>query len=176
MCHGTYPVQYLPIHPTSLCLSVTGWNSSSYKTWWKHVQIVLPESQNEDWYFLDTQAWCLLTMQHSGHTVPKLQGMCNAFSVSCNLIGSKRSAKKMAHLLQMAPHMNQVTCNSQPVLWNRTVDWLKTSFHPLLWTSSGLRDSWKTAPYLPSTLSPFSYPSDPMKSKVVDESLSSINL
>ena len=26
-------------------------------------------------------------------------------------------------------------------LWNRTVDSLKTSFHPLLWTSSGLRDS-----------------------------------
>ena len=26
-------------------------------------------------------------------------------------------------------------------LWNRTVDLLKTSFHPLLWTSSGLRDS-----------------------------------
>ena len=25
---------------------------------------------------------------------------------------------------------------------------LKTSFHPLLWTSSGLRDSWKTAPYV----------------------------
>ena len=24
-------------------------------------------------------------------------------------------------------------------LWNRTVDSLKTSFHPLLWTSSGLR-------------------------------------
>ena len=36
--------------------------------------------------------------------------------------------------------------NSQDVvevdfLWNRTVDLLKTSFHPLLWTSSGLRDS-----------------------------------
>ena len=26
-------------------------------------------------------------------------------------------------------------------LWNRPVDSLKTSFHPLLWTSSGLRDS-----------------------------------
>ena len=26
-------------------------------------------------------------------------------------------------------------------LWNRTVDSLKTSFHPLLWTSSGLGDS-----------------------------------
>ena len=26
-------------------------------------------------------------------------------------------------------------------LWNRTVDSLKTSFHALLWTSSGLRDS-----------------------------------
>ena len=26
-------------------------------------------------------------------------------------------------------------------LWNRTVDLLKISFHPLLWTSSGLRDS-----------------------------------
>ena len=26
-------------------------------------------------------------------------------------------------------------------LWNRTVDSLKTSLHPLLWTSSGLRDS-----------------------------------
>ena len=26
-------------------------------------------------------------------------------------------------------------------LWNRTVDSLKTSIHPLLWTSSGLRDS-----------------------------------
>ena len=26
-------------------------------------------------------------------------------------------------------------------VWNRTVDSLKTSFHPLLWTSSGLRDS-----------------------------------
>ena len=24
-------------------------------------------------------------------------------------------------------------------LWNRTVDSLKTSFHPLLWTSSGLK-------------------------------------
>ena len=34
-------------------------------------------------------------------------------------------------------------------LWNRTVDSLKTSFHPLMWTSSGLRDS---------------YPSDLMKS------------
>ena len=33
-------------------------------------------------------------------------------------------------------------------LWNRTVDSLKTSFHPLLWTSSGLRDSWKTTPYM----------------------------
>ena len=26
-------------------------------------------------------------------------------------------------------------------LWNRTVDYLKTSFHPLLWTPSGLWDS-----------------------------------
>ena len=26
-------------------------------------------------------------------------------------------------------------------LWKRTVDSLKTSFHPLLWTSSGLKDS-----------------------------------
>ena len=26
-------------------------------------------------------------------------------------------------------------------LWNRMVDSLKTSFHPVLWTSSGLRDS-----------------------------------
>ena len=26
-------------------------------------------------------------------------------------------------------------------LWNRTVDSLKISFHPLLWISSGLRDS-----------------------------------
>ena len=26
-------------------------------------------------------------------------------------------------------------------LWNRTVESLKTSFHPLLWSSSGLRDS-----------------------------------
>ena len=25
-------------------------------------------------------------------------------------------------------------------LWNRTVDSLKTSFHPLLWTSSGLKE------------------------------------
>ena len=33
-------------------------------------------------------------------------------------------------------------------LWNRTVDSLKTSFHSLLWTSSGLRDSWKTTPYM----------------------------
>ena len=33
-------------------------------------------------------------------------------------------------------------------LWNRTVDSLKTSSHPLLWTSSGLRDSWKTTPYM----------------------------
>ena len=29
-------------------------------------------------------------------------------------------------------------------LWNRTVDSLKTSFHPLLWTSSGLRDNNQT--------------------------------
>ena len=33
-------------------------------------------------------------------------------------------------------------------LWNRIVVELKTSFHPLLWTSSGLRDSSKTAPYM----------------------------
>ena len=33
-------------------------------------------------------------------------------------------------------------------LWNRTVDSSKTSFHPLLWTSSGLRDSCKTTPYM----------------------------
>ena len=33
-------------------------------------------------------------------------------------------------------------------LWNRTVDSLKTSFHPLLWTSSDLRDCWKTTPYM----------------------------
>ena len=33
-------------------------------------------------------------------------------------------------------------------LWNRTVDSLKTSFHPLLWTSSGLRDSSKVTPYM----------------------------
>ena len=32
-------------------------------------------------------------------------------------------------------------------LWNRTVDSLKTSFLPLLWTSSGLRDSLKATPY-----------------------------
>ena len=25
-------------------------------------------------------------------------------------------------------------------LWNRTVDSLKTNFHPLLWTSSGLKE------------------------------------
>ena len=28
-------------------------------------------------------------------------------------------------------------------LWNRTVDSLKTSCHPLLWTSSGLKESLK---------------------------------
>ena len=28
-------------------------------------------------------------------------------------------------------------------LWNRTVDSLKTSFHPLLWTSSGLKGKLK---------------------------------
>ena len=33
-------------------------------------------------------------------------------------------------------------------LWNRTVDSLKTSFHRLLWTSSDLRDSWKTTSYM----------------------------
>ena len=46
-------------------------------------------------------------------------------------------------------------------LWNRTVDSLKTSFHPLLWTSSGLKES--------------AIPSDLMKSTAVDESLSSMN-
>ena len=33
-------------------------------------------------------------------------------------------------------------------LWNRTVDLLKTSFHPLLWTSSGLKGQLKTTPYM----------------------------
>ena len=33
-------------------------------------------------------------------------------------------------------------------LWNRTVDSLKTSFHPLLWKPSDLKDSWKTTPYM----------------------------
>ena len=40
--------------------------------------------------------------------------------------------------------------NEVAFLWNRTLVELLTSFHPLLWTSSGLRENWKTAPYMGS--------------------------
>ena len=33
-------------------------------------------------------------------------------------------------------------------LWNSTLFWLKTSFHPLLWTSSGMTGSWKLSAYI----------------------------
>ena len=69
------------------------------------------------------------------------------------------------------------------LLWNRTVDWLKTSFHPLLWTSSGLKLSLGYTFHIPlgsghaqwSCYSPYkvllsAIPSDLMKSTVVDES------
>ena len=39
------------------------------------------------------------------------------------------------------PHNYLLMTVEVDFLWNRTVDSLKTSFHPLLWTSSSLRDS-----------------------------------
>ena len=67
------------------------------------------------------------------------------------------------------------------VVISGTVHWfdLKTSFHPLLWTSSGLRDTWKLSAYIGlGSLNQYKhlvsrYPSDLKKSTVVDESLSS---
>ena len=49
----------------------------------------------------------------------------------------------------------------------------KTSFHPLLWTSSGLKGTWKLSAYISLVSLRCAVPSDLMKSTVVDESLSS---
>ena len=74
------------------------------------------------------------------------------------------------------------------VVISGTVHWfdLKTSFHPLLWTSSGLKGTWKLSTYIglgslrcaKGFLNQYKclvsrFPSDLKKSTVVDESLSS---
>ena len=50
-------------------------------------------------------------------------------------------AYQTAFLLFMQVSHSVVVIVEVDYLWNRTVDSLKTSFHPLLWPSSGLRDS-----------------------------------
>ena len=45
-------------------------------------------------------------------------------------------------------HQLKVSCKKLGILWNSTLVGRKTSFHPLLWTSSGLKGTWKLSTYV----------------------------
>ena len=54
-----------------------------------------------------------------------------------------RSRPLLLHLM-LKQGKNLVSfCRRLGILWNGTLVWRKTSFHPLLWTSSGLKGTWK---------------------------------
>ena len=67
--------------------------------------------------------------------------LCLCTQVFCNSItfNSDRWGSKGMAALQL-PGGKQVPFVEVDFLYNRTVDSLKTSFHPLLWTSSGLKE------------------------------------
>ena len=46
------------------------------------------------------------------------------------------------------PNKEYLSCRKLGILWNSTLVCRKTSFHPLLWTSSGLKGTWKLSAYI----------------------------
>ena len=69
---------------------------------------------------------------------------------------AKGSSKKTATpteravrpILQFEQDAVQINPRQFGILWNSTLVCRKTSFHPLLWTSSGLKGTWKLSAYI----------------------------
>ena len=60
------------------------------------------------------------------------------FPTQHTFIHDVKMCKKIIHILKETRD-KILAIVEVDFLWNRTVDSLKTSFHPLLWTSSGLK-------------------------------------
>ena len=93
----------------------------------------------------------MLSIADSKYYVPikwcKTAGSIHLFKIAGTLTSDnvKLKRSRIWDIMEIDWKEVNVTLNGNKIievdfLWNRTVDSLKTSFHPLLWISSGLKE------------------------------------